>query len=225
MTSSSEPKFTLTSVSLERSPFSLTLPSNGGVSICLIGSSRSGKTTLMKHLYREYFKKHMTVMFSMNTQAEIYEDLGEKVLISPSYHPTLLKEAHEINVVCKNKHPFLFISDDYVDHAIKNDKEVTRLLTIYRNSNMSSIFSFQGNTLMSAAGRNSCNYICIFKQQTPKAWKAIIEEFLDMWLPLGWTMAQKISYCKSVTGDHSFFFIDNIEGCACISKLTAAQIA
>jgi len=179
----------------------------------------------MKHLYREYFKKHLTVMFSMNTQAEIYSDLGDKVIVSPSYHPTLLKEAHEINVICKNKHPFLFISDDYVDHAIKNDKEVTRLLTIYRNSNMSSIFSFQGNTMMSAAGRNSCNYIMIFKQQTPKAWKNVIEEFLDMWLPLGWTMAQKISYCKSVTGDHSFFFIDNIEGRGCISKLTAAQIA
>lgn len=208
---------------LERKPFSLSLPSNGGVSICLIGSSRSGKTTLMKHLHREYFKKCLTIMFSMNTQAAIYEDLGDKVLVSPSYHPTLLKEAHEINVAAKNKYPFLFISDDYVDHAIKNDKEVTRLLTIYRNSNMSSIFSFQGNTLMSSSGRNSCNYICIFKQQTPKAWKNVIEEFLDMWLPLGMTLAQKIAYCKAATEDHCFFFIDNIEGTACICRLTAAQ--
>lgn len=178
----------------------------------------------MKHICREYFEKHLTIMFSMNTQAAIYEDLGDKVLVSQSYHPTLIKEAHEINVAGRNKYPMLFISDDYVDNAIKNDKEVTRLLTIYRNSNMSSIFSFQGNTLMSSSGRNSCNYICIFKQQTPKAWKNVIEEFIDMWLPLGWTMAKKIEFCKMVTADHSFFFIDNIEGTVSICRLTASQI-
>ena len=209
---------------IESMPFKLTLPSNGGVSICLIGSSRSGKSTLMKHVYREYFKKHLTIMCSMNTQAAIYDDLDSKVLVSPVYDPRLIRDAHEINVVCKNAYPFLFISDDYVDHKIKNCPEVTRALTVYRNSGQSSIFSFQGNTLMSAVGRNSCNYIMIFKQQTPKAWKNVIDEFLDMWLPLGMTLAQKIGYCKSVTADHSFFFIDNIEGSCHICKLSASQI-
>lgn len=209
---------------IESAPFKLNMPSNGGVSICLIGSSRSGKTTLMKHLYREYFRKHLTIMCSMNTQAAIYDDLDSKVLVSPVYDPRLIRDAHEINVVCKNAYPFLFISDDYVDHKIKNCPEVTRCLTVYRNSGQSSIFSFQGNTLMSAVGRNSCNYIMIFKQQTPKAWKNVIDEFLDMHLPLGKTLAQKIAYCKAVTSDHSFFFIDNIEGTCHICKLSASQI-
>ena len=77
---------------------------------------------------------------------------------------------------------------------------------------------------MSSMGRNSCNYICIFKQQTPKAWKNVIEEFIDMFLPLGMTMAQKIAYCKDITADHSFFFIDNIEGACHICRLSASQI-
>ncbi len=209
---------------IEHKPFSLALPSNGGVSICLIGSSRSGKTTLLKHLYREYFRKHLTIMCSMNTQAAIYDDLDSKVLVSQTYDPRLIRDAHDINVVTKNAYPFLFISDDYVDHRIKNCPEVTRLLTVYRNSGQSSIFSFQGNTLMSSVGRNSCNYVCIFKQQTPKAWKNVIDEFLDMHLPLGMTFAQKVAYCKATTADHSFFYIDNIEGTCYICRLSASQI-
>jgi hypothetical protein len=103
----------------------------------------------------------------MNRQADIYKDLDEKVMIADKFHSELLREAHEINSLCDNKYPFLFISDDYVDAKIKNDPEITRCMTIYRNANVSSIFSFQGRTLMSAVGRNNANYIAIFKQQTP----------------------------------------------------------
>ena len=203
----------------ETRDFSLELPTNGGVSFALIGASRSGKTTFMKHIYGEFFKKHITVMFSMNTHADIYSDLGTKVIVCDTYHPELLKEMHEINACTKNAYPFCVISDDYVDHKIKNDREITRLLTIYRNSGMSSIFSFQNSTLMSAAGRNSCNYIVIFKQQTNAQWEHVLKEFLNMWLPIGMKRDARIAFCKSVTADHGFFFIDNIKGECYISKL------
>jgi len=204
--------------------FELELPTNGGVSIALIGASRSGKTTLLKHIYNKYFKKYISVMFTMNSQAEIYKDLGDKILISDKYHPELLKEAHEINSLCDNKYPFLFISDDYVNMKIKTDGEVVRALTIYRNANITSVFSFQGRTLMSAVGRNNINFIAVFKQQTPKEWESIIKEFLSMWLPVGMTMREMVDFCRLATADHQFFFIDNIKGCCYISKLTTEQL-
>ena len=80
----------------------------------------------------------------MNRHADIYKDLDDKVLVADKFHSELIREAHEINSLCENRFPFLFISDDYVDYSIKNDPEITRALTIYRNSNVSSIFSFQG---------------------------------------------------------------------------------
>lgn len=205
--------------------FELELPTNGGIAILLCGASRSGKTTLLKYLYKKHFTKHVTTMFSMNRHADIYKDLSDKVLVSDRFHPELLREAHEINCLCDNKFPFLFISDDYVDGKIKNDPEITRALTIYRNANMSSIFSFQGRTLMSAVGRNNANYIVVLKQQTPLEWENVIKEFLSMWLPTGMTMREMVDFCKEATVDHQFFFIDNIEGNCFLSKLSKEQVS
>jgi hypothetical protein len=205
--------------------FSVELPTNGGCSWLLCGASRSGKTTMMKHIYNEYYTKHITTMYSMNKCAEIYKNFDKKVLVSEKYHPQLIAEAHQINSHCDGKFPFLFISDDYVDMSIKNNPEITRLLTIYRNANCSSIMSFQGRTLVSSVGRNQVNYIAIFAQQTPKEWKNIVDEFLDMWLPMGMTMPEKIQFCKQACMNHQFFFIDNIKGECYISKLSKAQIS
>ena len=210
-------------MSFEVRHFDLTLPTNGGTSFGLIGASRSGKTTLMKYLYRTHFKKHITIMSTMNPHADIYEDLDAKVLICHDYHPELLREMHELNSHTGNKYPFLFISDDFVNPKIKNDGEVTRALTIYRNAGVSSIWSFQGRTLMSSVVRNNLNYIAILKQQTPKEWESVIKEFLSMWLPTGMNMREMIEFCRLATEDHQFFFIDQIEGCCYLTKLTKEQ--
>jgi ABC-type cobalamin/Fe3+-siderophores transport system ATPase subunit len=205
--------------------FDLTLPTNGQTSWGLIGASRSGKTTLMKYIYRKFFKKHITIMTTMNPHASIYEDLGDKVIVANEYHPEILREAQEINKLTDNKFPIFFISDDYVGNAIKNDPEVTRALTVGRNCGLSSLWSFQGRTLMSSVGRNNLNYIAVLKQQTPLEWECVIKEFLSMWLPPGMTMREMVDFCRIATEDHQFFFIDNIEGCCYLTKLTPAQIA
>jgi len=205
--------------------FDIELPTNGGTAFGLIGASRSGKTTLMKYLYRTYFKKHITVMTTMNPHADIYSDLDTKVLIANEYHPELLHEFHELNSLSGNRYPFLFISDDFVNPKIKSDGEVTRALTIYRNAGLSSIWSFQGRTLMSAVGRNNLNYIAVLKQQTPREWEAVIKEFLSMWLPTGMTMREMVDFCRMATEDHQFFFIDNIKGECYLTKLSRAQVA
>ena len=207
--------------------FEITLPTDGrmGISMALIGSSRSGKTTFLKYIFRNHFKKHITTMFSQNPHADIYSDIGKSVIISDTYHPEVLSEAHEINKGADNKFPFLFISDDMVDAKMKNDAEIVRALTIYRNANISTIFSFQGRTMMSAVGRNNLNYIVIFKQQTPLEYENVIKEFLSMWLPQHLTMKQMVSFVQKATMDHHFFLIDNIEGCCYLSKLAPHQIA
>jgi len=191
----------------------------------LIGASRSGKTTFMKHIYKKHFCKYITTMFSMNRHADIYKDLDDKVMISDTYYPELFRDAHEINSLCDNKFPFLFLFDDYVALNAKNDPEITRAMTVLRNANVTSLWSFQGRTLMSAVGRNNANYIVIFKQQTPQEFENVIKEFLSMWLPTGMTMREMVEFCKEATMDHQFFFIDNIEGKCYLSKLSKEQIS
>ena len=212
-------------MSFPAKPFNITMPENGGVSFALIATSRAGKSTFLKHLVKKYFPKHITIMFSQNNHADIYKDMSKKIICSDTYHPDILKEAHSINHGMGNKFPFCFISDDYVDSKIKHDTEITRLLTIYRNANCSSIFSFQGRVLMSAVGRAQVNYAIIGKQQTPKDWKAILDEYLSMWLPLDMTEKEQIEFCKKATENHQFFVIDNINNECYLTKLTKAQIS
>lgn len=203
--------------------FELELPEGGGCSIMLIGASRAGKTTMLKHIYNTHFEKYITVMTSMNRQADIYKDLSDRICLTDKFHSELFKEAHEINTICNNKYPFLFISDDYVDLSIKNDPEIIRAMTIYRNANISSIWSFQGRTLMSAVGRNNGNFILIFKQNTPSEWIAVIKDFLSMWLPVGMRMNEMIDFCRQATENHQLFVIDQIKGECYLTKLTPAQ--
>ena len=201
------------------------LPTNGSTSWVLVGASRSGKSTLMKWLYSNFFaKKCITMMFSMNHHADIYKDFGSKILCVDEYHPQLIREAHEINRLTDNAYEFCFIFDDYVDIKAKNDPEITRLLTLYRNSAQNSIFSSQGRTLISAVGRNSANYVCVFKQQTNLEWENVIKEYLAMHLPPKMTMREMIEFCMAATRDHQFFMLDNVLGECYISKLSAAQI-
>lgn len=204
--------------------FDITLPTNGGTSWMLCGSSRAGKTCLMKHIYNTYYKKHITMMFSMNPQADIYKDFDKNVIVSDKFHPELIAEARELNVKCSNKYPMLFISDDYVDSSIKGNPEITRCMTIGRNSGLSSIWSFQGRTLINPVGRAQVNFICIFKQNTNREWKNVVEEFLENWLPIEMTMAEKIAFCVEATKDYQFFCIDQINSECYLTKLSKAQI-
>lgn len=209
--------------------FNLELPDMGdgssAVSFVLVGASKSGKSTLLKYLLKKYFNKHLTILFTMNEQAEIYNDIDNKIIVSDKYHPELLEEGHIINKEMKNKHKMLFVSDDYVGLDIKNDKEITRLLTIYRNSNQSSIFSFQGRTLLSSIGRNNANYIIVLKQQTNHEWINVIKDFLEGHLPIEMTLKEKVAFCMAACKNHQFFVIDNMKEECYISKLSPSQIA
>jgi len=204
-------------------PFRLDMPNNGGVSICLIGASRAGKTTLLKHIYKQYFEKHITVMFSMNNQADIYKDLPLKVMVCHDYEPQIIGDMYKINNLMNNKFNFLVITDDCVGPKIKSDQQITKALTIYRNAGVSTIASFQGRVLMNAVGRANCNFICIFKQNTPKEIKAVIEEYLDTYLPLEMSMNEKMAYFMEATRDYQFFVIDTIQGHCYLTKLTPEQ--
>ena len=196
----------------------------GGTSLALIGSTKCGKSTLMKYLKHHCFKRDITIMFSMNSHADIYKSLDKNVLICNEYHPELIKEAHQLNAISKNRYPFLFICDDYVDHRIKNDPEITRRLSLYRNANMSSIQCFQRTTMMSATGRNNTNFVFIFKQNTASNWEDVVKEFLSMYMPSSMTLRQMVDYCKSATEDHRFFVVDTVNSICYLSKLSMEQV-
>jgi hypothetical protein len=179
----------------------------GGSSFYIVGTSKAGKTTLMKYIRKTYYKDNIPLMFSQNKHADI------------------IKDCHTINSKFNNKFPFLIITDDIVGNNIKNDPEITRLSTIYRNANMSCIQSLQDLTLMSAVGRNNTNFIAIFKQSTPKKLEAVVKEFLSTYFPTDWTMREMVAYVKqALEPKGQFFMINNLTNECYLTKLSSKQI-
>lgn len=211
-------------VKIPSQEFQLVLPELGGFSVVCIGASRSGKTTVLKHLVKEYMDKKLLFLTSFNDHAAIYKDLPKKTIISSSFHPELLKDFHTLQHESANKYKACFIYDDAIGHELKNSSQITKLLTIYRNADMSSIFSAQSPTLVSPAGRSNANYILLFKLNSASDVEMTIKDFLLAYFPAKMTMNEKIHWYTEKTQDHHFICIDNINNTICLCKLSASQV-
>jgi hypothetical protein len=195
------------------------MPTNGSVAWVLCGASRSGKTTFMKYLYSKYYKKHCTTMMSLSSQADIYKDMSKKIIVANDWMPLVIEDMYRINSKCENRYPFLVITDDLVGNAVKNDLQMTRLLSLYRNSNISSIISGQQATLINASGRSNANFLAIFHQNSAGEAKRVIDTYLTAYFPTEMKVSQKIQFFMKATEGHCFFFINNLNNTCQLVKL------
>jgi len=195
---------------IEDRPFALELPDpkTGGASVCFIGSTRSGKTTGMKYVYQKYFKKHITTLMTNSLHASIYKDINHCVL-SPIYSAKAISECYKINKETNNHYPFLIILDDIVDK--KFDKEMLRLLTIYRNTGLSCIITAQATTILNSSGRTNINFVLLFKLNSDEEIEKAVKKYLGSYLP-GMKMRDMIAYYRKATEDHHFFVVDTLNG-------------
>lgn len=210
--------------SIPRKHFSLELQENGAISVGLLGASRSGKTSALKYIYKTYFNKCISMMTTLSSQNEIYKDMSKKLIVDSEFHPELLREMYLINHGTSNKYEFCYILDDYNGGDSKRSGEITRLLTIYRNSFIHAIISNQDPTLISAVGRGNLNYVCLFHFNTPQVTEKVIKMFLTGYFPTELKMAEKIKMYDTLTLDHHFFLLDNIRGTIHLCKLTEDQL-
>lgn len=196
-------------MSIKDEKFEVEMPEQktGGVSFGLIASTRAGKTTLLKHILDEYFSKHITVLMSNSIHASIYDDIKD-CIPSPVYSPRIIKEGYEINRKTHNHYPFLYILDDVVDK--KFDKELLKLLTIYRNSGLSCVISVQNPILLNSASRGNINFVCLGKLNSDESVEKVIRMYLMSYL--NGSITEKIRMYKELTDRHHFIMINNLSG-------------
>ena len=194
-------------------PFELNMPpvDTGGCSILMLGSGRSGKTTALKYILDKYFKQHIGSIFSQSAKAQAYKDMKYPLLpLSCVFIPQLMNDAYHINKETKNAYPFLWVLDDCP--LVKNDKELLKLLTIYRNSGISGIVCVQSPTLLNPTCRSNFTFVMLFKQNTTEQIEQTIKGFLRGYFPKDWKYEDKIEWYRNATADHHFLLIDNWNG-------------
>ena len=213
------------SVQIPEARFELTLPDvkTGGCSILMVGSTRCGKTTCLKHILHRYFPKHLGAIFSESAKSPAYKDMKYPLLpLSSCFLPELIQDAYRINKELNNHYPFMFILDDCP--LVKNDKQLLKMTTIYRNSGISAIVCVQSPTMLNPTTRSNFNFVLLFKQNTAAQIESVVKGFLRGYFPDGWTYEQRITWYKEATEDHHFLFIDNLAGTIYRCKLQADQL-
>ena len=210
-------------VELSVTPFEFDLDEDSGLSIMMIGSTRSGKSTALNHIMENYYmpkeNKFLNIIFSNSLQSPVYDQYRDKknVVSSILYQPKIIKECYKINKDTKNHYKFNIILYDIVDK--KYDKELIKILTIYRNSRISCIISAQNVTIMNSIGRGNINHIFLFKLNSDEAIEKAIKAYLLSYFPSSFKMVDKIKKYKELTDDHCFFWINNLDGIVKRSKI------
>ena len=195
----------------------LKLPENKCMSFCMIGSTRSGKSYAINYIWDKIFKKHLTILMTQSSHADIYKQF-QKQVICDGFKKEIIDESMNINKHTANHYPFCIIFDDLVLNG-KNDESMTKLLTIGRNCGMSCIISGQKMTMLNSTGRANINYVCCFKQNTESAIEDTIKTFLRSYFPKDMKITDMISMYKELTQDHNFFVIDTLNDEIFISKI------
>jgi GTPase SAR1 family protein len=182
-------------------------PATGGMSVLMIGSTRSGKTTILKHLVNKYFDKHLGVLMSPNIHAPVYE--GFKMPECVEYLPEVIQEMYKINKDTKNHYPFLVVLDDIVTK--KFDKELLKLFTVHRNANLSAIQCIQSPILLNSAMRGNINVVLLGYMNSDESCEKCIRMFCYASVP-GKNIEAKIHEYKRLTADHHWLCVNNLTG-------------
>ena len=184
---------------------------SGGCSILLLGSGRCGKTTALKWIIDHYFKKHLGVLFSQSAKAQAYKHMKYPLLpLSCAYIPQLMNDAYHINKETKNHYPFLFVLDDMP--LARNDKELLKLLTIYRNSGISGICGIQAPVLLNPTCRANFTFVMLGNCNSTEQTEQVIKGWLRGYFPKGMSFEEKIRIYRQLTADHHFICINNWTG-------------
>ena len=188
-------------------------------SFCLIGATRSGKSTLLNHLIQKYMRQKINILMTESPNGDIYKEAGfrQDCILCPAYIPELVKDCYLINKGTNNRYDFNFIMDDLV--GFRSDKQMKKLLTIYRNSNMGVCITGQTISILDTTARFNVNYVFLGRTNADKEIENICKQFLASFFPSTMRMVDRIKTYKMMTSDYNFICLDNINGDVFLTKI------
>ncbi len=190
-------------IPIEITDFELKLDRNTGNTTAIIGSSKAGKSTLMMHIYKKYYKRFITTLYTMNPHSFGGKVDDRNLIIFGGYEDKVIKAEKLINQNCNNKYNFCNLFDDLI--GLNNKTLINNLILTYRNSNMSSVICIQYSNLLSKMTRANFNNILLFRFNTDEAIEVVIKTFLRNALKkMG--VKDMIEFYKLHTSDFSFMY-------------------
>lgn len=194
------------------------MASGSGSTFLAIGSSKSGKTSLMVKFGMMFYKLYpktnvILISDSYTLNAPKYQllkdniDEGHLNIVSPTKLTDAINLAESMQKETGGQYPLLFLLDDIITQ--KNNKHIMKLFLTLRNLNISTFMCLQSCMLFHKSSRGNVNYIFAGKLNNNEC----IEEFYEKFLK--GTYSGKKEYEKDYikdTADYGKLFIDNLNG-------------
>ena len=197
---------------------------NGGITMFLFGSSRSGKTTFLSNIITPLFAESSIVAaFLPNSVADVYDCMRENknVVIIPELRTEVIADVVQFQRKQKSLPDYktvedpprwTFILDDVTSDLFKNNNEVARGFTTYRNLGISTIVAAQYITMAKKESRANVNLSIFFRLNTPEARMSAIKDHLpDLFSIQGSSIADKADAYNALTRDY-IIISDNLNG-------------
>lgn len=186
------------------------IENKSGNTFLLVGSSKSGKTTYLIELvnylndvYKTIHKKPIIILFSetMANDKGIYSRLPQGAILYDEYDESIINTIIKIQKKTNKIYPVIIILDDVIN---KQNPTISKLFTIYRNLNISTIICLQRLKMFSKNDRSNVNYIFSLKMNTNEA----IQDMIDIFFKHILSTDDYINLTKNFNK----IFLDNING-------------
>lgn len=195
------------------------LQNDRAYSWCVLGATRSGKSTLVSYLNEKYNSKKINVLMTESPNADLYKSgsLKHDCLMAPQWMPSLIRECYKINKGTDNHYNFNFLIDDII--GASRSPTMLKLMTVYRNSNIGCMITGQTTGILAPQAKSNLNFVALGKMNSDMEIENVIRFFLQSWFPTQMRKADKIKIYKLCTEDHKFIMINNLTGEIFITKI------
>lgn len=154
-----------------------------------IGSSKSGKSTQIKHVLNTIDNKYdLIVVFSNSLSDPMYSFIdysdNSKYIAFEEFDAKVIGDLFSLNKAIGNALSILLLFDDCISHSSKDAHYLTQCFTRGRNSGISIIFSTQSPVMIGRVARSNANYIFICKNNSPLINETISDNFIDGVIPV-----------------------------------------
>lgn len=180
-----------------------------GYTFMLVGSSKSGKTTLMVKIFEQLFKgrtRLVPILITPNFHAPAYSGLkkteeNDKLVVSGCFDDIIVKTMFTIQKKTDNYYDMMVMLDDMIH--VKNSKTINALFLTMRNSKMSTVQCVQSDTVTQKTNRSNANFIMFKQLNTDTEIEGVIKKYFVGKFPENRPMKELILLYRTLVSNYT----------------------
>lgn len=189
---------------------------DNGVTYALVGSSGSGKTTMLREIFLDRLyspkladKDYIVTVFTESKESDALQGLHKDILIDgKGFDEDQFNYYYLENSIHNKKFNFVAVLDDCIH--IRFRKTIERMFLVMRNTNITSIVSLQYPKLIPVSIRTSIYYCFCLALNNEEGIEIAVRTWVGSYIP-GKNIREKICSYREWTQDHACYLLDNLE--------------